>query len=123
VIQWDLRTGKQQAIFAKIPPTKKGKGKGKQRATQEEIEGHSDELWALSVSSDGKYVATGGKDRCVGVWDVVKGVWLKGFRGHKDSISVCMVHLFTSLTHLHLFRAWPFGKGAANYIPPHTTDP
>lgn len=83
VIHWDLRTGKQKTTFAKVAP----KGKGKQRARQEDIDGHSDELWALSLSSDGKYLATGGKDRRVGVWDVEKGAWLKGFRGHKDSIS------------------------------------
>jgi ribosomal RNA-processing protein 9 len=94
VVQWDLCTGKQKARFAKIPPAKKDKRKGKQRATQEEIEGHSDELWTLSVSTDGKYLATGGKDRRVGVWDIDKGVWLKGFRGHKDSISVCLVYPF-----------------------------
>ena len=75
-------------VFAKILP-KKEKGKGKQRAMQEDLAGHSDEIWALSLSSDGKHLATGGKDRRVGIWDVEKGLWLKGFRGHKDSISVC----------------------------------
>jgi len=81
-------TGKQKVTFCKIRPRKKDKGKEKQRAAREEIEGHSDELWALSISSDGKYLATGGKDRRVGIWDVEHGAWLKGFRGHKDSISV-----------------------------------
>lgn len=45
-------------------------------------------MLALALSGDGKYLASGGKDRKVGVWDVEKEEWVKGFGGHKDSISV-----------------------------------
>ncbi|KAG8822168.1 pre-rRNA processing protein [Serendipita sp. 411] len=85
IIQWSLLTGKRIRTHHKHVPNRKGKGK--QRVTGDEAEGHTDEIWALSVSSDGKFLATGGKDKRVGVWDIERGVWLKGFRGHKDSIS------------------------------------
>jgi WD40 repeat protein len=40
------------------------------------------------MSGDGKYLASGGRDRKVGVWDVEKEEWVKGFPGHRDTISV-----------------------------------
>ncbi|TBU38033.1 WD40-repeat-containing domain protein [Dichomitus squalens] len=87
IIKWDLHTGKQVHAYHKIRVENKGKGKGKSRAPPGEIAGHTDEVWALAVSPDGKYLASGGKDRRVGVWDVEKDEWVKGFGGHRDCIS------------------------------------
>lgn len=52
------------------------------------MKGHTDEVLALAVSGDGRYLASAGKDRRVGVWDVEKAEWVKGFGGHRDTISV-----------------------------------
>lgn len=87
IIQWDLHTSKQIKIFKKKVPDNKGKGRVKGGIKGSDINGHTDELWAIAISSDGRYLATGGKDRKIGVWDVQRGVWIKGFGGHKDSIS------------------------------------
>nr|VWP00621.1 MRP-like transporter [Ganoderma boninense] len=83
IIKWDLHTGKQVHTYHKA---RADKVKGKSRDTGEVI-GHTDEVWALAVSPDGKYLASGGKDRRVGVWDVEKNEWVKGFGGHRDCIS------------------------------------
>lgn len=95
IVKWDLYTGKKIHTFFKVRPAKtdgpvgKGKGKAKAKATQEEgLQGHTDEIWALALSPDGKYLASGGKDKRVIVWDVEKNVWVKGFSGHRDSVSV-----------------------------------
>ncbi|CAG7850428.1 Uncharacterized WD repeat-containing protein C2E1P5.05 [Serendipita indica DSM 11827] len=85
VIQWDIASGKQVICIRK--QIIENKGKGKRRADVEEPTGHTDELWALALSSDGKYLATGGKDRRVGIWETEKIKWLRCFKGHKDSIS------------------------------------
>ena len=72
-------------------PTKskdKGKGKAKAVPNTSELQGHSDEIWALALSPDGKLLASAGKDRRIGVWDVEKDEWVKGFTGHRDSVSV-----------------------------------
>lgn len=78
--------GITKTITPKAPSNSKGKGKGPQ------IEGHTDEIWALAVSGDGKYLVSGGKDRKVCVWDIASvdhGVkFLKSFERHRDSISV-----------------------------------
>ncbi|KAF7362029.1 WD-REPEATS-REGION domain-containing protein [Mycena venus] len=91
IIKWDLASGEKLATFHKIRPpqssAKKGKAKG---FADPAVEGHTDEVLALALSGDGKYLASAGKDRRLGVWDAEAGVWLKGFvgqMGHKDLIS------------------------------------
>jgi ribosomal RNA-processing protein 9 len=76
------------AVFRKLQPDNKSKRKGKQKTWIGDINGHTDEVLALALSGDGKYLASGGKDRKVGIWDVEKEVWLRGFGGHKDTVSV-----------------------------------
>lgn len=64
------------------------KGKGKSKA--EEVGGHTDEVLGLAVSFDGKVLASAGKDKVIGVWDVEGegGKWLRGLGGHKDKVAV-----------------------------------
>ncbi|PWN19833.1 WD40 repeat-like protein [Microstroma glucosiphilum] len=66
-------------------------------------EGHTDVLWSLAVSSDGKIVVSGGADRRIGVWSITSpssseddhanassgpsAKWVKALYGHKDSIT------------------------------------
>ena len=86
IVKWDLHIGRQTHTFHKV---RLDKGKGKSRDVGGgETQGHTDEVWALALSPDGKYLASGGKDRRVGVWDVEKDEWVKGFGGHRDCISV-----------------------------------
>jgi ribosomal RNA-processing protein 9 len=92
-VKWDLRTGRKSHTFFKVRPSKQEKGKGKAKAmSSEELQGHTDEVWALALSPDRRLLASGGKDRRVGVWDVEKNEWVKGFGGHRDSISVNRYH-------------------------------
>ncbi|KAG6909425.1 hypothetical protein DXG01_000578 [Tephrocybe rancida] len=90
IIQWDLATGKRLTTFHKTrPPSLKEKGKGKAQIDLT-LKGHTDEVLALALSDDGRYLASAGKDRKLVVWDVEKGEWLKSFGGnlgHKDIIS------------------------------------
>ena len=90
IIVTNLSNRKQAHVFRKIRKEKnaaESKGKGKQKATLDS-HGHTDEILALAVSDDGKYLASGGKDRKLVVWDLEKMQWLRNFGGHKDTISV-----------------------------------
>lgn len=104
------------ATFYKIPPEKKDKGK--QKARRGDVSGHTDEVLALALSGDGKYLASGGKDRKVGVWDVERGEWVKGFGGHKDTISVSSTALARSFSLISIgsHRLWHFARERNNYI-------
>ncbi|KAL1743643.1 WD40-repeat-containing domain protein [Schizophyllum fasciatum] len=87
IIKWDLTNGARIKTIFKIRPDVKGKGKAVPDAS---LPGHTDEVLALALSSDGKYVASAGKDKRVCVWDAETGEWIKSFvghLGHKDSIS------------------------------------
>lgn len=83
IIKWDLHSGTKLATFRKLRPG----GKGKEKAAAE-TPGHTDAVLTLALSDDGRYLASAGKDRRVGVWDVETGEWVKGFGGHRDTISV-----------------------------------
>ncbi|KAL0946270.1 hypothetical protein HGRIS_012522 [Hohenbuehelia grisea] len=91
IIKWDIASGKRLVTLHKVRPPKPENGKGKGKASAGgEIKGHTDEVLALAISSDGKYLASAGKDRRLGVWDAEKAEWIRGFIGpmcHKDLIS------------------------------------
>ncbi|KAF7298181.1 WD-REPEATS-REGION domain-containing protein [Mycena chlorophos] len=91
IIKWDLSSGKKIATFYKVQPPATSNGKGKQKSTlHTSVEGHTDSVLDLALSSDGKYLASAGKDRRIGVWDAEKGAWMTGFigqNGHKDVVS------------------------------------
>lgn len=88
IFKWDLHTGRKAHTFLKVRvPAEKGKGKAK-ATIPDDLEGHTDEVWALALSPDGRMLASGGKDKRIGVWDVEKNAWLKGFRGHRNAVSV-----------------------------------
>jgi ribosomal RNA-processing protein 9 len=96
IIKWDLNTGRKAVVVHKIRPTKQGntkKGKRRQLPPPEDVNGHTEEILALALSDDGRYLASGGRDRRVGVWDVQgDGMkWIIGFKGHRDTISVSRV--------------------------------
>ncbi|KAF8635575.1 hypothetical protein AX15_000225 [Amanita polypyramis BW_CC] len=91
ITRWDLYTGKPLNTFYKCKPPSRGKGRATSVTSDAtEVKGHTDELLALAISSDGKYLASAGKDKRIGVWDAEKGEWIRGFSGplcHKDTIS------------------------------------
>ncbi|KAG8778172.1 pre-rRNA processing protein [Ceratobasidium sp. 428] len=63
---------------------KKGKGKGRVGTG---VEGHVDEVLALALSFDGRYLASGGRDKRILVWDVREDRVVKVFEGHKDAVT------------------------------------
>ncbi|GAA5893549.1 ribosomal RNA-processing protein RRP9 [Sporobolomyces salmoneus] len=72
---------------------KKGdKGKGK-----ELVEGHSDEILDLAISHDGKVLASAGKDKVLGCWNIEgDGIkWARGLAGHKDKLASIAFRLGT----------------------------
>ena len=88
IIKWDLKDGRKRHTFYKLrAQNAKGKGKGKAPPT-EDVDGHTDEVWVLALSPDGRMLASGGKDKRIGVWDVEKDVWVKGFKNHRQGVSV-----------------------------------
>lgn len=80
---------------------RENKGKGKARDFDNDVNGHTDEILALAISGDGRFLVSGGRDKRIGVWTIANSgqeeqplTWLKGLTGHKDTISVCAIVLY-----------------------------
>ncbi|TYZ59333.1 hypothetical protein PybrP1_008513 [[Pythium] brassicae (nom. inval.)] len=54
---------------------------------------HEKSVLALALSSDGKFLASGGCDKLVRVWDAEKSELLESFKGHRDAVTSLAFHL------------------------------
>lgn len=109
-----VKISKIDFIPKRCPPKKRNnrfvenRSKGKaaiaknQPSQDDDTYGHTDEIYSLAISSDGTRLASGGKDRRIGVWDISSKQpgqgckWLKGLRGHKDAIASLKFRLGTN---------------------------
>ncbi|KAK6536060.1 pre-rRNA processing protein [Arthrobotrys megalospora] len=57
------------------------------RKTDATYQGHIDTILCVAASPDGKYVATGGKDSRIVIWDAESLKPLKVFKHHRDSVN------------------------------------
>jgi len=51
------------------------------------LEGHNDEVWNVSFSPDGKFLASGSKDHTTIIWDITDFKLKCRLKGHTDAIS------------------------------------
>ena len=127
--KWDVYKNKHISKIQKLRPEASASGskKGKEKAHYggADIQGHTDEVYALAVSDDGKYLVSGGKDRRVVVWGAKAKelTWVKSFGGHKDSITVSP-KFYTEMykTHFFVYRVSLSAKAHTKYTPPPSTE-
>ncbi|KAJ7209621.1 WD40-repeat-containing domain protein [Mycena pura] len=124
IIKWDLGSGKKLSTFRKVRPQTSSVKKGKAKVLGDPaVEGHTDAVLSLALSGDGKYLASAGKDRRVGVWDAENGVWLKGFvgqMGHKDLVSTLAfrkgTHQLYSGSYDRTVKVYDLAPGVMGYV-------
>ncbi|CAG8473665.1 8460_t:CDS:2 [Ambispora gerdemannii] len=75
VKKWDIKTGKKLHVF---PGGRK---------ELKEYDGHNNVVLALAVSSDGKYLASGGADKKINIWSVQDNTLMTCFKQHKEGIT------------------------------------
>ncbi len=51
-----------------------------------ELKGHSDAVYSVAFSPDGRYLASGSYDKTVGLWDLENGNQVAILRGHTDQV-------------------------------------
>jgi ribosomal RNA-processing protein 9 len=87
IIKWDFWTGKRLHVFeGGLKPTNKLKKYLGTVKLKEQV-GHNDIVYALAASYDGKYIASGGKDKLINIWSVSEDKHLKAFIQHRDSVT------------------------------------
>lgn len=74
VVSWDVESGKKKAVL--VPSWKGGCG----------YPAHKREVLAMAVSSDGRYLATGGRAKEIHVFDTRTNARVKTFSGHRDAV-------------------------------------
>ena len=111
IIKWDLATLQRTRLFrpgerASGKPLPPGHGEdaatssGPEWVKRNPRQASKRGLYAAALSSDGKFLAVGGGDRKVHVFDAATGAFLQSFPGHRDTISALA---FRDGTH-QLFR-------------------
>ena len=75
VIQWDAETGKKTYI------------RPKWIKNSDKIQSHSNEVLAVAVTSDNKYVVSAGRDSLIHIYDTRLKEEIKTLGGHRDAIT------------------------------------
>ncbi|CAH8332786.1 unnamed protein product [Eruca vesicaria subsp. sativa] len=90
IVHWDVSSGESEKY--KWPSDEVLKSHG-MKVREPRSKKHSRESLALAVSSDGRYLATGGVDRHVHIWDVRTREHVQAFPGHRNTVScLCFRH-------------------------------
>ncbi|WCJ31696.1 U3 snoRNP-associated protein-like EMB2271 [Euphorbia peplus] len=84
ILQWDIDTGKGEKYKWPTDETLRRHGA---RNPEGKTKKHSKQVLALAVSSDGRYLASGGLDRHVHLWDTRTREHIQAFPGHRGPVS------------------------------------
>lgn len=56
------------------------------------LEGHTDEVNSITLSADGRLLASGGRDKSICIWNTLTGELLQRFEAHQDWVRVLRFH-------------------------------
>lgn len=86
VIKWNIATRRKEHVIH-----------GGRKGTEDKHKGHTDHVLCIAISSNNKYLATGGKDKLIHIWKPSTCELLHTFKGHRDVISGLAFRHGTSL--------------------------
>ncbi|XP_053845201.1 U3 small nucleolar RNA-interacting protein 2 [Vidua macroura] len=105
LIKWEVDSGKRLCV---VPGGKKG--------TEEQHMGHASQVLCMAISSDGKYLATGDRNKLIMIWDAATCKRLHIFRGHRDAVSGLSfrkgTHQLYSASHDRCVKVWDVAENA-----------
>ncbi|KAF1420379.1 U3 small nucleolar RNA-interacting protein 2, partial [Spheniscus humboldti] len=103
--KWEVESGKRLCV---VPGGKKG--------TEERHMGHASHILCMAISSDGKYLATGDRNKLIMIWDAATCKRLHIFTGHRDAVSGLSfrkgTHQLYSASHDRCVKVWNVAENA-----------
>ncbi|NXF38229.1 U3IP2 protein, partial [Nyctibius bracteatus] len=103
--KWEVESGKRLCV---VPGGKKG--------TEERHMGHASQVLCMAISSDGKYLATGDRNKLIMIWDAATCKRLHIFTGHRDAVSGLSfrkgTHQLYSASHDRCVKVWNVAENA-----------
>ncbi|KAL6542693.1 hypothetical protein OROHE_010213 [Orobanche hederae] len=84
IVHWDVVSGMTEKYIWPSDEVLKSRGV---RDPQGGATKHSKHVLALAVNSDGRYLATGGLDRHIHLWDIRTRQHIRAFPGHRGPVS------------------------------------
>ncbi|NXX99954.1 U3IP2 protein, partial [Centropus bengalensis] len=103
--KWEVESGKRLCV---VPGGKKG--------TEEQHMGHASQVLCMAISSDGKYLATGDRNKLIMIWDAAACKRLHIFTGHRDAVSGLSfrkgTHQLYSASHDRSVKVWNVAENA-----------
>ncbi|MGH0181316.1 UNVERIFIED_CONTAM: hypothetical protein FKN15_006650 [Acipenser sinensis] len=101
----DVETGKK---LHTIPGGRKG--------TEDRHVGHTAHILCMAISSDGKYLATGDRNKLIIIWEAAPCKHLYTFTGHRDAVSGLSfrkgTHQLYSASHDRSIKVWNVDENA-----------
>lgn len=85
IVHWDVGSGKTEKYL--WPSEEILKSHGAKDPQGRAVKKHSKQVLSLAVSSDGRYLASGGLDRHVHLWDTRTREHIQAFPGHRGPVS------------------------------------
>jgi ribosomal RNA-processing protein 9 len=108
IVRWDVETGKRVSRYQGGHVTKMDRKRGGGKAIQ--TAGHSDEVLAVACTTDGRYLASAGRDAMIRLWDTRTDQQLDTFKGHRDIVSCLSFqdysHTLYSGSHDRTVKIW-----------------
>ncbi|NWY75585.1 U3IP2 protein, partial [Erithacus rubecula] len=89
---------------------------GGKKGTEERHMGHASHVLCMAISSDGKYLATGDRNKLIMIWDAATCKRLHIFTGHRDAVSGLSfrkgTHQLYSASHDRSIKVWDVAENA-----------
>ncbi|XP_055768239.1 U3 small nucleolar RNA-interacting protein 2-like isoform X2 [Salvelinus fontinalis] len=105
IIKWDVESGKILHTIA-----------GGRKGTEDRHVGHTSHVLCMSISSDGKYLATGDMNKLIMIWEAATCKHLYKFTGHRGPVSGLSfrrgTHDLYSASHDRSIKVWNVDENA-----------
>ncbi len=83
------------------------------------LEGHTDSVYSLVVTPDGKNIVSGSADNTIKIWDIESGKCIRTLKSHTDAVNLVIITQdgknIVSRSNDYTIKVWDIESGKCNY--------